>query len=66
MSRCTFLDYESNSYFGNCNDKYKCELTCLKMDVDDSKVNLRVRLIVEIIIQIVKLIKILNSIKNFA
>ncbi|WP_029071005.1 hypothetical protein [Kandleria vitulina] len=38
MSRCPFLDYESNSYFGNSNDKYKCELTCQKMDVDDPKV----------------------------
>lgn len=38
MARCPYLDYESNSLFGNSNDKYICKLTGQKMDVDDTKV----------------------------
>ena len=38
MSRCPYLDYESNSFFGNGGDKYICKLTCQEMDTDDSKV----------------------------
>ena len=38
MARCPYLDYESNSYFGNSGDKYICKLTGKKMDVDDLKV----------------------------
>lgn len=38
MARCPYLDYESNSFFGNSNDKYICKLTGKKMDVDDSTV----------------------------
>ena len=38
MARCPYLDYESNSVFGNSNDKYICKLTGQEMDVDDTKV----------------------------
>lgn len=38
MSRCPYLDYESNSAFGNSSDKYICTKTQMKMDVDSSKV----------------------------
>ena len=38
MARCPYLDYESNSWFGNSSDKYICTLTGKTMDVDDSKV----------------------------
>ena len=38
MARCPFLDYESNSWFGNSSDKFICKCTGEKMDVDDSQV----------------------------
>ena len=38
MARCPRLDYESNSLFGNSNDKYICKVTGEKMHVDDPKV----------------------------
>lgn len=38
MSRCPNLDYESRSFFGNSNDKYKCLLTGKEMHVNDDKV----------------------------
>lgn len=38
MARCPYLDYESNSFFGNSNDKYICKLCGRKMDVNDSQV----------------------------
>ena len=38
MARCPKLDYESNGYWGNSNDKYICTVTGIKMDVDDPKV----------------------------
>lgn len=38
MARCPYLDYESNSYFGNSNDKYICKVTGVHMDIDDTKV----------------------------
>lgn len=38
MSRCPKLDYESNSFFGNWDDKYICTATGAKMDVEDSQV----------------------------
>lgn len=38
MARCPYLDYESNSYFGNSNDLYICKLTGKQMHVDDSRV----------------------------
>ncbi|MCQ2497102.1 MAG: hypothetical protein MJ131_10990 [Lachnospiraceae bacterium] len=38
MARCPYLDYESNSIFGNSNDKFICKVTGQKMDVDDPKV----------------------------
>lgn len=38
MARCPYLDYESNSFFGNSRDKYICKLTGEKMDVDETKV----------------------------
>lgn len=38
MSRCPKLDYESNTFFGNCDDKYICTVTGSKMDVDSSYV----------------------------
>lgn len=38
MARCPYLDYESNSYFGNSNDKYICKLCGKQMDVDDLRV----------------------------
>lgn len=38
MARCPYLDYESNSFFGNSNDKYICKLTGQVMDVDEVKV----------------------------
>ncbi len=38
MARCPYLDYESNSFFGNSNDKFICKLSGRKMDVDDSQV----------------------------
>lgn len=36
MARCPHLDYESNSSWGNSNDKYICNLCGKKMDTDDS------------------------------
>lgn len=38
MSRCPHLDYESNSFFGNSDDKYICKLTGSKMSVDSMQV----------------------------
>lgn len=38
MARCPYLDYESNSYWGNSSDKYICKLACKQMDVDSSVV----------------------------
>ena len=38
MARCPYLDYESNSFFGNSNDIFICKLTGQKIDVDDTKV----------------------------
>ena len=38
MARCPYLGYESNSFFGNSNDKYICKLCGRMMDVDDSQV----------------------------
>lgn len=38
MARCPKLDYESNSFIGNSSDKYICQITGLKMDLDDPKV----------------------------
>lgn len=38
MARCPYLDYESNSYFGNSSDKYICKLSGEKMYVDDPRV----------------------------
>lgn len=38
MARCPYLDYKSNSFWGNSSDKYICRLTSQQMDVDDSKV----------------------------
>ncbi len=38
MARCPYLDYESNSIFGNSNDKYICKLCNQRMSIDDSKV----------------------------
>jgi hypothetical protein len=38
MSRCPKLDYESNNFFGNSDDKYICTLTGAKMSVDSSQV----------------------------
>mgnify|MGYP000901096737 CR=1 FL=1 len=38
MSRCPYLDYETNSFFFNTNDKYICKLIDLKIDVDDPKI----------------------------
>lgn len=38
MSRCPYLDYESNSFFGNSDDKYICKLTGAKMPVDSKQV----------------------------
>ncbi|MBR3802834.1 MAG: hypothetical protein IKK37_05225 [Clostridia bacterium] len=32
MSRCPYLDYESNSFFGNSSDKYVCKLCGKKYD----------------------------------
>lgn len=36
MTRCPYLDYESNTYIFNSFDKYICQLTGQKMDIDDS------------------------------
>lgn len=38
MARCPYLDYESNSFFGNSSDKYICKLSGQEMYVDDVKV----------------------------
>jgi len=38
MSRCSYLDYESDNSIGNSDDKYICKLCGQKMDVDSSKV----------------------------
>lgn len=38
MARCPYLDYESNSFFGNSNDKYICKACGKQFDVDDSQV----------------------------
>ena len=38
MSRCPYLDYESNSFFGNSSDKYICKECGRQVDVDDSRV----------------------------
>lgn len=38
MSRCPYLDYESNSYISRSSDKYICKLTGQQMDYDDRKV----------------------------
>lgn len=38
MARCPYLDYESNSFFGNSNDKYLCKLCGKQMYVDDPQV----------------------------
>ena len=37
MSRCSYLDYESNNPISNSDDKYICKLCGQKMDVDSSK-----------------------------
>lgn len=36
MARCPYLDYESNSYWGNSSDKYICKVCGQKMDVDST------------------------------
>lgn len=38
MARCPYLDYESTNYIFRSGDKYVCQLSGEKMDVDDSKV----------------------------
>lgn len=38
MARCPKLDYESNSFFGNYDDKYICKVTGMRMGVNDPKV----------------------------
>lgn len=38
MARCYYLDYISNSFFGNKNDKYICKLCGRQWDVDDPQV----------------------------
>ena len=38
MARCPYLDYESNSFFGNSSDNYICKLCGRKMNVNDSQV----------------------------
>ncbi|MBR2591312.1 MAG: hypothetical protein IKE65_10415 [Clostridia bacterium] len=38
MSRCPFLDYESNSLFGNSSDEYICKECGKHMPVDSSEV----------------------------
>ncbi len=38
MARCPFLDYESNSFFGNSRDKFICKECGRQMDVDSSQV----------------------------
>lgn len=38
MARCSYLDYESNSYFGNSSDKYICRLCGKCFDVDSPQV----------------------------
>lgn len=35
MARCSYLDYESNSAFGNANDKYVCRLCGKRFEVND-------------------------------
>ena len=38
VARCPKLDYESNNPISMSSDKYICEITGRKMDVDDPKV----------------------------
>lgn len=38
MARCPYLDYESNSYWGNSTDKYICKECGREMYVDDPQV----------------------------
>lgn len=38
MARCYYLDYKSNSFFGNANDKYYCKLCGKQFDVNDPQV----------------------------
>ncbi len=38
MSRCPYLDYESNNYIFSSSDKYICKLSGQEMYTDDSKV----------------------------
>lgn len=38
MARCNYLEYESNSTFGNSNDKYICKLCGKRFDIDDPQV----------------------------
>ena len=38
MARCYYLDYKSNSLFGNSNDKYICKLCGKQFSVDDLQV----------------------------
>ncbi len=38
MARCYYLDYESNSLFGNDNDYYYCKLCGKRFRVDDPQV----------------------------
>lgn len=38
MAQCYYLDYKSNSLFGNSNDKYYCKLCGKQFDVNDPQV----------------------------
>ena len=38
MARCYYLDYKSNSLFGNAKDKYYCKLCGKQFSVDDPQV----------------------------
>ena len=38
MAKCPKLDYESNTIFFRTSDKYVCEVTGIKMDLDSPKV----------------------------
>lgn len=38
MSRCPYLDYESNNYIFSSSDKYICKLSGQEMYTDDSKI----------------------------
>lgn len=38
MARCYYLDYKSNSLFGNSNDRYVCKLCGQEFRVEDPQV----------------------------